>query len=164
MRVRVGPSPMHHLGLFATRALKAGTRIVPYQGAKIAQEESTRRFAQGNVYIFVCNDQYDIHGQPRTNTARSINHSCEPNCTISLTTRTMWIVAAQDIAPGEELTSHYGYGPEQYDHHPCHCGAMHCCGSMLDRQYWHSISRHTCRDDQRVSHGSSEGNLLEKEA
>jgi len=141
-RVCVGTSRIHRLGLFAATAIKASTRILPYDGEKISKEESLRRLAHGNAYIFAFNDRYDIDGQTRTNTARFINHSCEPNCHTISTRRTIWIVALRDITPGEELTYNYGYGPEDYEHYPCHCGAENCCGYMLEGQYWGVIKRH----------------------
>ena len=97
------------LGLFAAQDIKQGTRILPYLGAKVSKDESTRRLAQGNAYIFTFNDRYDIDGKILRNTARYINHSCEPNCDVTLTTRTIWIVALREIRDGEELTYNYGY-------------------------------------------------------
>ncbi len=127
-RVRVGTSCVRGLGLFAVTAIKDGTRILPYRGAKIPKDESARRVAQGNAYIFAFNDRYDIDGKTLTNTARFINHSCKPNDDVDITTRTIWIVALRDITPGEALTYNYGYGVEDDEQHPCHCGAKHCCG------------------------------------
>ena len=108
-RVWVRKSPIAGLGLFAAQAIKPGTRILPYLGEKITKAESTRRIAQGNAYIFTFNDRYDINGKILRNTARYINHACDPNCEVTLTTRTIWIVALREIRDGEELTYNYGY-------------------------------------------------------
>lgn len=140
-RVRVGTSRIHRLGLFAVAAIKADTHILPYRGEKIPKDESVRRLAQGNACIFALNDRYDIDGETHMNTARFINHSCEPNCYTIVTLRTIWIVALRDITPGEELTYNYGYSVEDYERYPCHCGAKNCCGYMLDRQYWGVLKR-----------------------
>jgi len=140
-RVRVGTSRIHRLGLFAVTAIKADTRILPYLGEKIPKDESARRAAHGNAYIFAFNDRYDIDGQTLKNTARYPNHSCEPNCYTLSTLRTIWIVALRDITPGEELTYNYGYGAEDYELYPCHCGAKNCCGYILDPKYWGVIKR-----------------------
>jgi uncharacterized protein len=70
------------------------------------------------------------------NKARYINHSCDPNCTVHLTTRTIWIVAGRDITAGEELTYNYGYELDEQDAHPCTCGAKQCCGFILAPPYW----------------------------
>jgi uncharacterized protein len=140
--VRIGVSPIHGLGLFAVTAMKRETRILPYRGEKITKDESARRVAAGNGYIFAFSARYDIDGQARTNTARYINHSCTPNCYTLANVRTIWIVAQRDIVPGEELTYNYGYGPEEYEDYPCHCGAASCCSYMLDTRYWDIISPH----------------------
>ena len=133
IRVWVGTSHIAGKGLFAAQDIKKGTRIIQYLGAKIAKEESTRRLAQGNAYIFAFNERYDIDGKTLKNTARYINHSCDPNCRVESTTRTLWIVALRDIAEGEELSYNYGYDAKKY---VCTCGAKHCCGYILDPQYW----------------------------
>jgi SET domain-containing protein len=117
---------------------KKGTRILQYIGEKIPKDESTRRLAQGNVYIFTFNDRYDIDGKGLRNTARYSNHSCAPNCEVEKTPRALWVVALGDISEGEELTYNYGYGfdPDSYQDFPCRCRAKNCCGYFLAREYW----------------------------
>src|SRR5262249_26564912 len=55
VRVWVHKSRIAGLGLFAAQEIKHGTRILPYLGEKIDKDESTRRIAQGNAYIFTFN-------------------------------------------------------------------------------------------------------------
>ena len=136
IQVRVGPSRIAGQGLFAAQAIPKGTRIIQYIGAKILKVESAERLAQGNAYIFAFNDRYDIDGKTLKNTARFINHSCEPNCEAVVTQRTIWIVALRDIKAGEELTFNYGYELDEEREQPCTCGAEHCCGYILAQQYW----------------------------
>ena len=138
VRVWVHKSPIAGLGLFAAQDIKPGTRILQYIGEKIPKDVSTQRLAQGNVYIFTFDDRYDIDGKILRNTARSINHSCDPNCEVNITTRAIWIVALRNIRDGEELTYNYGYAyePDSYRDFPCHCGAKHCCGYILAKRYW----------------------------
>jgi SET domain len=88
------------------------------------------------VYIVYLNEQYDIDGETLANTARYINHSCDPNCTVEYTTETLWIVALKHIQAGEELCCNYGYDAREYDKFPCHCGATICCGYIVGREYW----------------------------
>jgi SET domain-containing protein len=141
-RIRVGPSDIAGLGLFATIDLKQGMRIIQYIGEKITHQESERRLADDNVYIFELNAHYSIDGKTPKNLARYINHSCEPNCEVENTGRTIWIVAARNIQEGEELTYDYGYGADNYETQPCNCGAKNCCGYIVARQYWGLIKRH----------------------
>ena len=130
----VGKSAIAGRGLFTAQAISQGRKIIQYTGEKIPKEESERRLGRGNVYIFVFNDYSDIDGKALVNRARYINHSCDPNCEVEKTTRTLWIVALRDICAGEELSYNYGYGPDA-PKHPCTCGAQNCCGYMLAPLY-----------------------------
>lgn len=134
--VRVGTSPIDRQGLFAATDIAQGTRIIAYLGEKITKSASARRLANYNTYIFHLNYHYDIDGTTLANTARYINHSCDPNCAVEHTTDTIWIVAIKDIQAGEELSFNYGYDARDYDKFPCHCGAKNCCGYILGREYW----------------------------
>ena len=133
IRVRIQPSPIAGQGLFAAQEIKRGTRIIPYVGEKIAKTESVKRLRAGNAYIFAFNARYDIDGEGLENTARYINHSCDPNCLVEQTATTLWIVAMRRIKAGEELTYNYGYEAKKYR---CNCGAPQCCGYILDEEYW----------------------------
>ena len=139
IRVRVGPSRIAGQGLFTGQDIKQGTKIIRYIGEKITHEESERRLAAGNAYIFGLDERYAIDGSTRKNTARYINHSCDPNCETEQFGRIIWIVAIRDITAGEELTYNYGYGIDEEPLEPCHCGAQNCCGYILGPQYWDHI-------------------------
>jgi SET domain-containing protein len=132
IRVWVGASRIAGKGLFATQDIKKGTRIIQYIGRKITKAETADRLYQGNQYIFEFNDRYNIDGKALKNKARSINHSCDPNCDILITKRTIWIVAKRDIQEGEELSYNYRFTAKQYR---CTCGAKHCCGYILAEVY-----------------------------
>src|SRR5438552_969204 len=84
-----------------------------------------------------------IDGNTLKNTARYINHSCDPNCEIQTTSRAIWIVALRDIPEGEELTYRYDYEyePDGYRDFPCYCGAQNCVGSIVDARYWELITQ-----------------------
>jgi SET domain-containing protein len=132
----VGKSRIAGKGLFTAQAIKKGTRILQYIGEKITKAESAKRLAQGNVYVFAFNDYWDIDGRVLRNKARYINHSCDPNCEVHMTSRTIWIVALRDIKTGEELTFNYGYELDDEMAQPCTCGAKHCYGFILAQKYW----------------------------
>src|SRR5919108_5794112 len=123
IQVRVGPSRIDRQGLFAAQNITKGTRIIAYIGEKISRQESARRLEAGNAYIFHLNYRYALDGEMLANTARYINHSCDPNCEVEKTPDTIWIVAVRDIAAGEELSYNYGYDARNYQDNPCNCGA-----------------------------------------
>jgi SET domain-containing protein len=133
VHVWVGTSHIAGQGLFAAQTIKKGTRILQYIGQKIAKEETAERVYHRNQYIFTFNDRSDIDGKTLKNKARYINHSCDPNCEILITQRTIWIVAKRDIQAGEELRYNYGFTAKQYH---CQCGASNCCGYILGEEYW----------------------------
>ena len=141
VRVWVGKSRIAGQGLFAAQDIKKATRIIRYVGERISKKESAKRMDQGNVYIFTFSEQYDIDGKLLSNTARYINHSCDPNCEVEITRRHIWIVALRDIKAGEELSYNYGYPYESYKEWPCTCGAANCFGYILDQKLWGLFKR-----------------------
>jgi len=146
--LEVRKSPVHGTGIFAAKDIPAGTKIIRYVGRKISKEESDDVFdhqfekyqenpdEEGGVYIFELNKKYDIDGNVSYNTARFINHSCDPNCESENTGNHIWIVALRDIKQGEELTYNYGYNVESYEDHPCRCGSENCVGYIVDQDDW----------------------------
>jgi SET domain-containing protein len=91
------------LGLFATDAIPKGTRIIEYRGRRMSHER-----APDNKYLFTVDKKTVIDGSPRWNTARYINHSCRPNAEAIDEGGRIFIEATRLIAPGEEITYHYG--------------------------------------------------------
>ena len=141
IQVRVGPSRIAGQGLFAAQDITKGTRIMQYIGEKISSRERAVRLAAGNAYIFHLTYRYAIDGQTLENTARYINHSCDPNCEVEKTPDTIWIIALREITAGEELTYNYGYDGRNYQENPCNCGAQNCCGYILAQEHWGLIPR-----------------------
>jgi SET domain-containing protein len=92
------------------RAIRAGEFIVEYTGRHVTNEEADRMTTR---YLFELNDHWAIDGSARSNTARYINHSCDPNCEAEVEDGRVLISAARDIVKGEELT--YDYGEEYFD-------------------------------------------------
>jgi SET domain-containing protein len=67
-------------GLYATKDIKEGTRIIDYIGKLITKkqtEESDKYDNSKPIYLFTVNKRYDLDGDFSWNTARLINHSCE---------------------------------------------------------------------------------------
>jgi SET domain-containing protein len=99
------------LGLFATRPIPKGKRLVEYTGPLISNEIVDR---SNGKYFFSVNTKWSIDGSPRSNLARYINHSCRPNAEAFVTNRRrVWIWSRRNIKPGEEIT--YDYGKEYFE-------------------------------------------------
>ncbi|MBV8927131.1 MAG: SET domain-containing protein [Bradyrhizobium sp.] len=97
------------LGLFATKPIKKGTRIIRYFGPLL---DSKKKKDDGieNKYLFELNDRWTIDGSVRNNIARYINHACRPNAEsdVKPRKRRVYIRAIKDIEPGEEINYDYG--------------------------------------------------------
>jgi hypothetical protein len=110
------------LGLFATTHYKKGDFIIEYTGERITEAEANRR---GGKYLFRLNNQYTIDGKDRKNAARYINHSCRPNAypELNYAETRIRIYAKKQIAPGDEITYHYGkmYFKDLIEPRGCRC-------------------------------------------
>lgn len=142
----VRDSAIHGRGVYAARDIPAEEKIIEYVGERIDKEESERRAwaqhakAQANgdaaVYIFTLTQKLDIDGNVPWNTARLINHSCEPNCEAWIDGKRIFIHALRDIRAGEELTFDYAFDVSCYEDHPCRCGRKGCVGYIVSREQW----------------------------
>jgi len=105
---RVGRSKTG-LGLFATKPIKKGTRIIRYYGpildSRIPEQDEIE-----NKYLFELNGRWTIDGSVRKNLARYINHSCRPNAESDVRPRErkVFIRAIKNIEPGDEINYDYG--------------------------------------------------------
>lgn len=142
----VRDSEIHGRGVYASRDIAAEDKIIEYVGETIDKEESERRAwaqhakaqATGDaaVYIFTLDEKYDIDGDVPWNTARLINHSCEPNCEAWIEGRRIFIHALREIRAGEELTFDYAFDVSCWEDHPCRCGRSGCVGYIVSREQW----------------------------
>jgi uncharacterized protein len=99
------------LGLFATKPIAKGKRIIEYVGPLVPNHEVEK---SSGKYFFNVNKKWSIDGSARANIARYINHSCQPNAETTVSNRRrVWIWARRSIKPGEEIT--YDYGNEYFE-------------------------------------------------
>lgn len=92
-------------GLFARVDLKKGERVAEYTGMKIPTSEADLLDTR---YLFEIDEDWTIDGSSRTNTARYINHACNPNTEAEIVKGHIYIHAIRPIQRGEELTIDYG--------------------------------------------------------
>src|ERR1700754_3161619 len=97
------------LGLFATRPIKKGTRIIRYFGPLLDCDKEEDDAIE-NKYLFALTNRWTIDGSVRKNIARYINHSCRPNAEsdVKPRKRKVYIRAIKTIEPGEEINYDYG--------------------------------------------------------
>ena len=139
-------SAIHQQGLFASKKIPKNAEIIEYVGEKISTKEGDRRAidladeregtGDASVYMFILDDDHDVDGNVPHNTAKLINHGCDPNCEAQIIDDEIWIVALKEIKKGDELTFDYGFELDHYEDHPCRCGIPKCIGYIVSRDYW----------------------------
>lgn len=144
----VRKSPVHGKGVFATRDITKGTRIIEYKGQFIDDDEADRRWPTNpadpfHTFFFSLGfGEYTIDANVRGNAARWINHHCKPNCEADEVVDEhgrihVYINAVKDIKAGTELNYDYRLQldgritKQDKKNYACRCGAKKCRGTML---------------------------------
>ena len=135
---KIRKSKIDNRGLYAATNIKKNTKIIEYKGKIITVKETETNPKFDNdkaIYLFNLNKKYDLDGDFKYNTARLINHSCDPNCEVDGVGLKLWIYAIKDIKKNEELTYDYGFSfDKDYKDFPCRCGAKKCVGFIVNSQ------------------------------
>jgi SET domain-containing protein len=110
-------------GVFAISDIPKGACIIEYKGRPVTEKE---QYENRGKYLFWTSDTTMIDGNIPGNTARFINHACDPNCEIDIHKRRIYIFAKKPIRAGEELN--YDYDTEYFDQHirPIGCKCTSC--------------------------------------
>ncbi|KAB5550286.1 hypothetical protein PHYPO_G00052090 [Pangasianodon hypophthalmus] len=134
--VGVYRSAIHGRGLFCKRNIDAGEMVIEYSGNVIRSVLTDKREkyydAKGiGCYMFRIDDYEVVDATMHGNSARFINHSCEPNCYSRVVNidgqKHIVIFALRKIYRGEELTYDYKFPIEEPGNKlPCNCGAKKC--------------------------------------
>ena len=128
-------SNIHRHGLSAASDIKKGQKIIQYKGKKVSLSEVETNPKYDNekeIYLFNLNKRYDLDGDFKFNTARLINHSCNPNCEVLEDNKQLWIFAMKNIKKNEELTYDYGFSfDKDYKQYICKCGEKNCVGYIV---------------------------------
>jgi SET domain-containing protein len=140
--IEVRRSRIQGRGVFATRAIAEGERIVEYTGLLITNEEADaltddESMRRHHTFLFGVDDDWTIDGARGGNDARYINHSCDPNSESVVSRRRVFIHALRPIEAGEELLYDYWYSTDG-DYtledlrriYPCRCRAPSCRGTL----------------------------------
>jgi len=140
--IEVRNSSVHGRGVFATRRIEKGERIIEYLGERVSHEEADRRYESkeendSHTFLFIVDSKTVIDAGVDGNDARFFNHSCNPNCESVVEKRRVYIEALRAIEPGEEMTYDYQIYKEEGDPEnidevfACRCGFADCRGTML---------------------------------
>ena len=135
---KIKKSKIDNRGLYAATNIKKDTKIIEYKGKIITVKETETNPKFDNdkaIYLFNLNKKYDLDGDFKFNTARLINHSCDPNCEVDGVGLKLWIYSIKDIKKNDELTYDYGFSfDKDYKDFPCRCGAKKCVGYIVNSQ------------------------------
>ncbi len=143
--IKIKNSKIHGKGIFAKKDIPKNTKIIEYIGKKITKkqadkiyqnslEKSEKKEKQITTYLFELNKKYDIEGNIQWNTARLINHSCNPNCEAVNENGHIWIYSIKNIKKGREISYDYGFPFEDYEDHPCKCNTEECPGYIVPKR------------------------------
>ena len=141
-RIQVRRSGVHGKGVFAVVDLAEGETLVEYRGEVVTWDEAQNRHPHdpanpNHTFFFHVDEDRVIDGGVNGNSARWINHSCDPNCEADERNGRIFIQAIRNIAAGEELFYDYGlmieerYTKKLKAEYPCWCGAASCRGTLL---------------------------------
>lgn len=97
------------LGLFATKPIKKGEKIIRYFGPMLDCNKK-KDDAVDNKYLFQITKRWTVDGSVRKNIARYINHACRPNAELDVSKKKLRIDirAIKNIKPGDEINYDYG--------------------------------------------------------
>ena len=138
----VHASAVHGKGVFATRQLAAGERVIEYVGEVISMAQAIARHPHDpsnpdHTFYFHLDDGRVIDALHGGNDSKWINHSCRPNCVPDEDRGRIFILTRRPVFKGEELTFDYGLVSDEpmsvalKARYACRCGAKKCRGTML---------------------------------
>jgi SET domain-containing protein len=141
-RTKVRESGIHGKGVYAIRPIKEGDTVLEYKGEIITWKKAQRLHPHdpnqpNHTFYFHLDDGHVIDAKYRGNSARWINHSCEPNLEANQEGYRVFLTALRDIKVGEELSYDYGLmidgrkTQKLKKEYACLCSAANCRGTML---------------------------------
>jgi hypothetical protein len=129
-------------GLVTVNGVSKGDLIQEYVGEIIDEKTKDDRLLKWshdhpndpNFYVMHLEPSWYIDAREVANTARFINHSCDPNCKllpVNVAGRMrVSIVCIRDVPPGGFLSYDYQFDTRFGDKFICRCGAENCRGTM----------------------------------
>jgi uncharacterized protein len=134
--LRVKPSGIHRLGVFASENISRGRKVIEYTGERISRRVAAARFRRiwrsagpKRCYLFQLNRGWAIDGAVGGSGAELINHSCDPNLQTRRILGHILYFSRREIRRGEELTVDYRF-PKRSVRIRCRCGSPKCRGTI----------------------------------
>lgn len=137
-RLKVRHSSVHGRGVYATKLIPKGTRIIEYTGKRMSWTDVPNEDNDPHTFIFGLDNGQVINAAIGGNEARWINHSCDPNCEAVGEKGGIFIYALRKIRAGDELFYDYALQldepitEELILDYKCDCGAARCRGTLLE--------------------------------
>lgn len=139
-------SGLHGVGLFASKDLAAGERLIEYTGKRYEKGTLPNMEVDGLTKFLGLSDGTGIDG---TGWAALANHGCEPNCELreeeGRGRLRAWLYALREVKQGEELVWDYRLDvtsrKEAYSVWACACGADECRGTMANPDVFRSTTK-----------------------
>ena len=147
-RIEVRKSGVHGRGVYATKPIPKGARIIEYTGKRVLWENVPDDLVDPHTFLFGLDNGIEVI-DPTTdgNEARWINHSCDPNCEAIEENGRVFIYALRNLRPGEELFYDYALQVDEpvtrevAEESRCFCGTSRCRGTMLEQKTDLSIGK-----------------------
>jgi SET domain-containing protein len=136
-RIEVRESRVHGRGVYATKPIPKGTRIIEYTGQRVPWEDGPDDENNPHTFLFGLESGEVINPEIGGNDARWINHCCDPNCEAIEEDDRIFIYAMRHIEAGQELFYDYAMEidepitEESKKEFACQCGNSNCRGTML---------------------------------
>ncbi len=141
-RIEVRESGVHGRGVYASKPISKGARIIEYTGKRVLWENVPNDPDDPHTFLFGLDNGIEVIDPTiRGNEARWINHSCDPNCeAIEEEDERIFIYALRDLQQGEELFYDYALQVDEpitrevAEESRCFCGSSRCRGTMLEQK------------------------------
>ena len=120
--------------VFAGKKYIEGEFIVQFTGKVYSREEYLHLHDPDNNHYIQVGE--NIFMGPSGNADDLINHSCNPNCGLKISSDGVFLYAIRDINPGEEITFDYSTTmDEEHWEMDCCCGDPKCRKKIKDFKY-----------------------------
>lgn len=139
-RFSVRRSSIHGNGVFALTDIPAGADLMLYGGDVVDWDVAQQRYEDagiegGHTFFFDLGDGRVIDGGSHGNSARWVNHGCDPNCeAVFLDDTRLMFRTRRAVAAGEELLIDYRLEiddpADALTLYACSCGAPTCRHTM----------------------------------